>query len=31
VLLTDKGLGDDGEPNATGFLIENLIDRFSDE
>ena len=31
VLLTVKGLGDDGEPNSIGFLIENLIDRFSDD
>jgi len=31
MLLTAKGLGNDGEPNAIGFLIENLIDRFSDD
>lgn len=31
VLLTVKGLGDDGEPNAVGLLIEKLIDHFSDD
>lgn len=29
VLLTEKGLGSDGEPNAIGFRIEELIDQFS--
>jgi hypothetical protein len=28
VLLTEKGLGSDGEPNAIGFRIEELIDQF---